>query len=637
MFNTLFPDQPPPPVTSEPPVWIRRLVLLRQTEPVEVIREIPFELGLNLIVTKQPLPESVESLGHDVGKTLLTRLIRYLLGERHYADGQTRIAVRRALPDSVVAGEFRVNGENWAVLRPLGAPSTLTAKAAMVDGWHQLLGAEVPEDSYATFLQRVGDAVLESVTSPLMTHARRPIQWTDVLAWISRDQKCRYRHPLVWRDVDTDSGTPVLHSEDASTVLRCMSGLMDAREKSLFEEHDELLHKRQSLADEMKRLEQQISAEEPGLTSDLQALFESEGVGISELELEMIRQQTRKMSDLRAEEIAKLELAILRAKYERALREQADAAAMDRSLAGQIDAVAEQIRKRRERPLTVYEQFAALCDRQTDDCPAKLKIAKQQVPDPDLYGVAEMEEELESHKARRAELQAGRPALNAELATCQSELKQAEEQLSTLTAGIDGRIALYKAMDQRVHRHIQRTMRLPGARRDLDDLTTQINQSRERQSQLRESLAATRAWLPTRFSALCGELVGGSRRFELAIESKAIRLSTAGTSGAPGEATSTSALVLCLDLAALQSSTDGYGHHPRLMILDSPREADMEIGIFNRLMRRLAAWHNASPKPVFQLIVTTTTRPQGDDVPPDVIRAELARVPTEHLLLGVEL
>lgn len=625
------------PVTSEPVVWIRRLAILRQLEPVDVLREIPFGLGLNLIVTKQPDANSIEALGHDVGKTLLTRLIRYLLGERHYADGQTRAAIRRALPDSVVAGEFRVRGKNWAVLRPLGAPSTLNARAARVDSWRNLLDTEGADGEFKSFLQSLSDAVLEPVTSPLLTHARRPIEWTDVLAWIARDQRCRYRHPLVWRDADTDSGTSALHIEDASTVLRCVSGLMDHREKVLFEEHDVLLQKRQTLADEMKRLEQQISAEDDALTSDLQALFDSEGVGVSELELEMIRQQTRALSELRAEEVARLDLANLRANYERALRAQANGAAQEKSLSAQIDSVAEHIRRRQERPRTVYEQFAAICDRQTDDCPAKLKIAKQQVPAPDLDGLAELQKEFATHKARLAELRAKRPALAAALAKCHDDVTQTEERLSTLTSGIDGRIALYKAMDKRVHRHIQRANRLPEARRELDDLTTEINQSRERQSQLRDSLAATRAWLPTRFSALCEELVGRSRRFELTIESKAIRLNIVGASGAPGEATSTSALVLCLDLAALQSATDGYGHHPRVMILDSPREADMEIGIFNRLMHRLANWHRASSNPTFQIIVTTTTRPQDGDLPPDVIGVELSRVPMEDMLLGLEL
>ena len=154
MSNTLFPEPPPAPAATEPPVWIRRLVLLRQIEPeADVIREVPFELGLNLIVTKQPPADSVEALGHDVGKTLLTRLIRYLLGEARYADGRTRTAIRRGLPDSVVAGEFRVDGEDWAVMRPLGAPSTFVARAAQTSGWRDLLDVEGTEGQYKAFVQ----------------------------------------------------------------------------------------------------------------------------------------------------------------------------------------------------------------------------------------------------------------------------------------------------------------------------------------------------------------------------------------------------------------------------------------------------------------------------------------------------
>jgi hypothetical protein len=638
MSNMLFPDPPPAAATNEPPVWVRRVVLLRQLEPeIEIIREIPFGLGLNLIITKQPSADSVESLGHDVGKTLLTRLIRYLLGEARCTDIRTRTAIRRALSDSIVAGEFRVGGEDWAVMRPLGAPATFVARARRASSWRELLTVEGSEAEYTAFVQQVADTVLASVSSPLLTSARRPIEWFDVLAWIARDQKCRYSHPLVWRHAEADSGTPALHIEDASTVLRSVSGLMDAREKVMFEEHDDLLDKRQTLAQEKTRLERQIEAEESGLKIDLQELLKADNVGISELELEVIRGKTQTMKDLRADEINKLNVASLRGTYEAAVQEDADAAAKEKSLAEQIDAVSAHIKKREERPLSVYERFAAMCDRQTDDCPAKLKIANQQVPTPDLDDVAELKTELEEHRKRLAEVQGSKSKLREALETNRSALSEAEKQVSSLTAGIDGQIALYEAMEKRVDRQIGRMNRLTRATKEHDDKTGEINQSLVRQAELRDALAASRAWLPMRFSTLCKELMGGSRQFELSFEAKAIRLNIVGASGAPGEATSTSALVLSLDLAAIQSAIDGYGHHPRLMILDSPREADMEIGIFNRLMRRLAAWHKASTNPAFQMIVTTTTKPQETDVPSGVVRAELSRLPPEELLLGVEL
>jgi hypothetical protein len=89
----------------------------------------------------------------------------------------------------------------------------------------------------------------------------------------------------------------------------------------------------------------------------------------------------------------------------------------------------------------------------------------------------------------------------------------------------------------------------------------------------------------------------------------------------------------CLQIVAVQS---GARWHPPFMILDSPREADMELGIFNRLIERLFAWHSAHAAPPFQLIVTTTTRPLGGDESSGTVRAVLGRQPSTDLLLGVE-
>jgi len=614
------------------------VVLLQHIEPeVAVIREIPFGLGLNLIVTAQPAVGSVEALGHDVGKTLLTRLIRYLLGEAKYADARTRTAIRRALPDSFVVGEIRVAGQNWVVMRPLGAPPTIVTRACRTDKWRDILSIPGTEGDIEAFLQSIKHAVLDHVLSPRLTSECRPIAWLDVLAWIARDQKCRYAHPLVWRHADTDSGTPVLHTEDASTVVRSLCGLMSAKEKDLFEKHDKLLGERYELAKEKIKLKELIETEENGLHMDLQKLLKADAPGLSEIGLEALRTKTDSLKGLRNEEVRKLNLDDLRKTFATSMREVADAEAKEKSLIEQINVAEAHIKKKEERPNTLYEDLAVLCDRQTDDCPMKLKIAQQQIPMPDQEELADMERELKEQQDRLQATRTGLPKLHDKLSTDQKELNKAETQLSTVTEGIDRLVALYENMEYRVDRHINRAKRLTKVVEEHDDLHAKVEQSLEQQSKLREALAASREWLSIRFEALCKELIGASRRFSLTFETKAIRLNKSSDAATPGEATSTSALVLSLDLAAIQSAIDGHGHHPRLMILDSPREADMEIGIFNRLMRQLAIWHKASPTPPFQMIVTTTTKPQEADIPSDVVRVELSRIPTEKLLLGVDL
>src|SRR5437763_703613 len=75
------PELPPCPYPGEPAVWVKRLVLVRaRSTGEEPIRNIEFRLGLNIISTRDEEPADASAVGHNVGKTLLVRLLRYCLG-----------------------------------------------------------------------------------------------------------------------------------------------------------------------------------------------------------------------------------------------------------------------------------------------------------------------------------------------------------------------------------------------------------------------------------------------------------------------------------------------------------------------------------------------------------------------------
>lgn len=636
-LSTLFPEASPHSVPGEPPVWIRRLVLLRSIEgEPDVIRDVPFGLGLNLIVTHSPGLETKEAIGHDVGKTLLTRLIRYLLGEARFAEGRTRAAIRRSLPDSFVAGEFRVGGRDWAVLRTLGAPAPFAARAMAVHSWRELLNVEAADGALEHFLSQVGDCVLQDISSPLLTHAHRPVQWLDVLSWIARDQRCRYADPLEWRHSESDSGTKPLLKADACSVLRSVTGLMNPREKVLFEEHDNPLRRRQEVENEKRAIETRIEAENNLLEADLQAQLDSSQVGISDIELQVIRSRVVLLRGLRADELSKLNLRALRDEYELAVKDVASPEARLAAKLEVLEATAAEIKKREQRPLTVYESFAALCDKPEDDCPAKLKIIQQRVPPPSGDELEEMRVALTRLHDEVAEIRRILPELRGRRERAKEQLRLAEEQLTTVTEGIDGKLSLYADLERRIARHLKRLEMRPRTKAEFDGLTEKINASLAVQAQVRESLEASREWLAKEFRGLCSTLLGTGRRFEVVIESKAIALRHAGAEGAPGEATSTSALVLALDLAAMRCAIQGNGHHPRFVLLDSPREADMELEIFHRLLREILAWHRATAVPNFQAIITTTTRPPKTEGFDAYVRAALSRVPASETLLRIE-
>jgi hypothetical protein len=70
--------------------------------------------------------------------------------------------------------------------------------------------------------------------------------------------------------------------------------------------------------------------------------------------------------------------------------------------------------------------------------------------------------------------------------------------------------------------------------------------------------------------------------------------------------------VLAFDLAGLVLSMEGVGHHPRFLIHDGPREADMARVIYERFFlysQKLEQCFPDTDRANFQYIITTTTHP----------------------------
>ena len=58
-------------------------------------------------------------------------------------------------------------------------------------------------------------------------------------------------------------------------------------------------------------------------------------------------------------------------------------------------------------------------------------------------------------------------------------------------------------------------------------------------------------------------------------------------------------------------SIAGRAHQPAFLIHDSPREADLGLSIFHRLFYVVGRLEEISEQPLFQYIITTTTKPPG--------------------------
>lgn len=97
----------------------------------------------------------------------------------------------------------------------------------------------------------------------------------------------------------------------------------------------------------------------------------------------------------------------------------------------------------------------------------------------------------------------------------------------------------------------------------------------------------------------------------MVIDAKGLRPEPNESIAANGAALSTLATVIGLDLACLTASVCGLGYHPRFVIHDSPREAELESVLFNRIFHLVGDLEDAfgtAHAPSFQYIVTTSSQ-----------------------------
>ena len=229
---------------TEPVIWIQRLLIFDEHAPgVEPRRDVPFRRGLNIIATEIPGPEVTVPVGHDVGKTLLTRLIRYCLGEPTYAKTAVRAAIEREFPEGVVIAEIFVGGELWTVLRPLVLERRSKSTAWRGTDWKGVAHGAT-ESTYSQFLERLEQLTALKFAGLMLPGQKRKPVWRDVLAWLSRDQHCAYRDPLEWRSPWAESGSSELNAEDASLVVRMAMDLADEDEGELIQRRKSLIEKK---------------------------------------------------------------------------------------------------------------------------------------------------------------------------------------------------------------------------------------------------------------------------------------------------------------------------------------------------------------------------------------------------------
>jgi len=616
---------------GEPSVWVRRLRLVEDlSADGRVIRDIEFRRGLNIICTERAGPQDQQVVGHSVGKTLLLRLIRYCLGEHAFCTKAVRSALAAVLEDAYVSAEVRVAGSPWVVARPIGLDTRRPSSWAMQgDDLAALNGGPDGAARFTDFVRALEEATARPFAGVGLPHADREANWLDLLAWLSRDQECRFRHQSEWRDPDSESRTAQLQIEDASLVMRMAMDLLGEEEKRLQVAHRRLLADKRQLGSEITRLEMFLDAEEEELRRILKVdgdilageLFAStacDKAGEKQEELKGLLAEQE--ADKTVEKADRWRVAVVAEVA--ALRER------KKEAEGKIEAERTLLRQLEEADAeTYYASLAPLGQRwcrlfQTEDeakkhgCPGQVAAAlKPGERDPEQAArITEGYEHVGALEKQISEFDTELAAKTEERDRAEREYQKCLQRRFKAIGEIRQRIGWWQEVGERANRYGECWARLTRKHASREALDKKIEESNEKQRQARLRLERKRAQLSAYFDYVLKTLISADAGGDVLLESRGIIPHPNEAVAASGQALSTSAMVLGFDFACMIGYVCDLGHLPGLFLHDSPREADMEDALYYRLFHLAADLERRFERrePSFQYIVATTTPPPSE-------------------------
>lgn len=638
--STLFPldtePMKPAPDRPDPVIWIRRLVILSSLDSSDVIRNIEFRRGLNIIQTRQMESQGGPVAGHSVGKTLLMRLIRYTLGEPHFGTEETvkNIMSMKGLKSAHVVAHWSVAGNDWIAVRPMRDVGD--SFAALDDDWEKVVKHPQREHSYRAFTQAVSD----EVTAPLPTFTLprgREARWLDVLAWLSRDYQCGYRKANDWRHQDANSG-PSLDLEDNSLIMQWVMGLMSPEEIKLRVKHRDLLNQRADQKRSGERDHNRLETLWPTLKEKLEVKDDSE----------VVDEQTTIDSFNPVDVVAKKIAALERLKVDRRNESR------ETEIQGECDAIQDEINDaeatiRSCRNLITYlknqiEEYETDPAKPYEKCQAKPTCwmrdkAKETAADPAAdEHLSDFRDQVSEQQKLLTSSQRQKKSRQQSLVDAKKRLQDEKDRVAEVISGIDKNIGRWKGFEGDAQRYQAIVKSRARSTKSYAKSDGAVESSSKLQEEVRNKHRKDVARASDVYQQLLQEIFGQDAIGRIQVDGNGLQPMPDKKLAPAGAALSVMTTVLAFDIVCLAASIRAIGHHPRFLMHDSPREGDMEGPLFLRLFEivyELESEFDSPDQVSFQYIVTTTTPPPPHlaDEDGEFVRLTLdARNPSDHLL-----
>lgn len=642
--------------SREPRLWFRRFVIW--PEPgAQPIQDRTFGPGLNIIWSPDPVDRSARDgdapppgPGHGAGKTLVCRLLRYCLGEPHFAPDALRHKISGSLKDGRVGVEVIVDGQAWAVVRSIG----LFEHDVVLEGatLETAVAADTSPTGMAAFVDVLAECFVKPDVAALVAESPRRA-WLLALAWLARDQECHFGKVTEWRVPGGKSGSPAhgLSVNHATNVVRALIGAITPREQQLEAEVDRVEKDRDDALRALERRRWLIDSVLKRVLHDV----ELEGLAVPDGELlgPFLRSAARDRVARVAIVDAQGEFATvsaLDASYDRA---QADVERLTKEIASTESravtaaAVARQIES--ESP----GLSASLDEAEVPMCPvcevaidhAMANGCKLSHKLPDLASLRERraknEEDLRERRAEQRAAEEALARLRSELVDATASRDKARSDLKAAQRLRDERAnAWYEA--RRVGDDVRNVEKLVNENAAAEDTIAQLDETlkdlKKRTAAERDQHADVFSRIETHFDPLVRRLLGRAENASGKLRHDGNGLQLVVDFGGERNTPAIDLVkVLAFDLATLCRSIEGATNLPALLIHDSPRTSDLGLSIYHELFHLMRELEEVGPSPLFQYIVTTTSRPPDDLVDNERIRLKLQGSPAAARLLGRDL
>jgi len=619
----------PSPQRAEPLVWFREVRILTELSQKEGVerRRIVLHRGLNILWAAPEDPDTEQGLyrdglaGHASGKTLFCRLLRHLLGELPFGTKAQREGIASNFAILWVVASVRINSVSWVVGRPLtSGGADFAVKAESMDA---VLGGQPPSGGFDEYMEAV------VLTAGKAAELHPGEGWRHLLPWLTRDQEARFGNLAQWREASSEGDNPQTKSVERHQLMRVMLGLLDLKEPKLRVAVERAQANLETGITRIGRLESELKGkleiahedareilgtdaptEVEALQSRLESMIEVLREGLEELEKRpekpavIAARQTLKVSDDRLRdtenEIEQLP-ATIKAKEK---RRDGDLLIIRNLKTGNVEDPAREARG--WCPNTIQTAVGRKCVDQP-------KVSKESATNiADLETQARTaDEEISSLKKRLKALQKQIPPLQTAQLNAKTAYDTAFKEATKDATALARRAERSESVKRLFGQSARTDKDLESQKKTNSDYEKEIEQNKKDAANLRSDFDDRLKLFSKDFADIIQAVMGAIVEAMIAITADGFVPHVTRKGELSGAALDT-IKTLAFDLAAMVSSIEGRGEHPRFLIHDGPREGDMARVIYERFFIYVVDLETVFPSrddANFQYLITTTTPP----------------------------